>query len=97
LRGGEGFHEDNERRNKVMKIEIFGTGCPKCKKLFENAQKALIDLSLAADLSKVEDIQQIMNAGIMMTPALGVDGDVKSAGKVLSVDEIKKIISKTTF
>jgi small redox-active disulfide protein 2 len=76
-----------------MKIEILGTGCPKCKKLFENAQEAVKNLGTGADVVKVEDIQQIMNAGVMFTPALAVDGEVKSAGKVLSVDEIKKIIS----
>ena len=76
-----------------MKIEILGTGCPKCKKLFENAQEAVKNLATSADVIKVEDIQQIMNAGVMITPAIAVDGEVKSAGKVLSVDEIKKIIS----
>ena len=70
-----------------MKIEILGTGCPKCKKLFENAQEAVKNLGAAADVVKVEDIQQIMNAGVMITPALAVDGEVKSAGKVLSADE----------
>ena len=76
-----------------MKIEILGTGCAKCKKLFENAQEAVNKLGTSADVVKVEDIQLIMNAGVMFTPALAVDGEVKSAGKVLSVDEIKKIIS----
>jgi len=74
-----------------MKIEILGSGCPKCKKLFENAEEAVKDLNLKAELIKVEDIQKIMNAGVMMTPALTVDGEVRSAGKVLSVDELKKI------
>ena len=76
-----------------MKIEILGTGCPKCKKLFENAQEAVKNLGTVADVVKIEDIQQIMNAGIMITPAIAVDGEVKSAGEVLSVEEIKKIIS----
>jgi len=76
-----------------MKIEILGTGCPKCKKLFENAQEAVKNLGTSADVVKVEDIQQIMNAGVMFTPALAVDGEVKSVGKVLSVDEIKKFLS----
>jgi small redox-active disulfide protein 2 len=76
-----------------MKIEILGTGCPKCKKLFENAQEAVKNLGAAADVVKVEDIQQIINAGVMLTPAIAVDGELKSSGKVLSVDEIKKIIS----
>ena len=74
-----------------MKIEIYGTGCTKCKKLFENARQAA---GSDAQVVKVEDIQQIMNAGVMITPAIAVDGEVKSAGKVLSVDEIKKMISK---
>jgi len=74
-----------------MKIEILGPGCPKCKKLFENTQNAVKDLNLEAQVVKIEDIQKIMNAGVMMTPALTVDGVVKSTGKVLSVDELKKI------
>ena len=74
-----------------MKIEIYGTGCAKCKKLFENAQAAA---GSDVPVAKVEDIQQIMNAGVMLTPAIAIDGEVKSAGKVLSVDEIKKMISK---
>lgn len=76
-----------------MKIEIYGTGCHKCKTLYENAQQALIDLNIMADLSKVEDINQITNAGVMFTPAISVDGEVKNAGKILSVEEIKKIIA----
>jgi small redox-active disulfide protein 2 len=76
-----------------MKIEILGTGCPKCKRLFENAQEAVRSIGTAADVVKVEDIQQIMNAGVMLTPAIAIDGEIKSSGKVLSVEEIKKIIS----
>ncbi len=75
-----------------MKIEILGTGCPKCKKLFLNTEEAVKDLTIEAEIVKVEDIQEIINAGVMMTPAFAVDGEVKSAGKVLSVDEIKKIL-----
>jgi len=76
-----------------MKIEILGTGCPKCKKLFENAQEAVKNLGARADVVKVEDIQQIMNAGVMLTPAIAIDGEIKSSGKILSIDEIKKLIS----
>ena len=76
-----------------MKIEILGTGCPKCKKLFQNTEEAVKNLNLAAEVVKVEDIQKIMNAGVMMTPAIVVDSEVKSVGKVLSVDEIKKILA----
>jgi small redox-active disulfide protein 2 len=76
-----------------MKIEIYGTGCAKCKTLYENARKAIDELGKAGEVIKVEDINQITGAGVMFTPALSVDGQVKSAGKVLSVEEIKKIIA----
>ena len=77
-----------------MKIQILGTGCPKCKKTYENAQQALKDLDVCADLEKIEDLKAIMNFGIMVTPALAIDGEVKVAGKIPSVDEIKKLISE---
>jgi len=76
-----------------MKIEILGMGCPKCKQLTANAEAALKELGICADISKVMDIDKITEYGVMMTPALAVDGTVVSAGKVLSKDEIKKIIS----
>ena len=75
-----------------MKIEIYGPGCPKCKRVFQNAREAVKDLHLVAEVVKVEDIQKIIHAGVMMTPAFAVDGEVKSAGKVLSVEEIKKLL-----
>jgi small redox-active disulfide protein 2 len=77
-----------------MKIEILGVGCPKCKQLTANAEAAVNELSIQAEISKVTDIDRITEYGVMMTPALVVDGTVVSAGKVLSKDEIKKIISK---
>lgn len=77
-----------------MKIEILGAGCPKCKQLTANAETALKELSIVADISKITDIDKITEYGVMMTPALAIDGTVVSAGKVLSKDEIKKIISK---
>jgi len=76
-----------------MRIEILGTGCPKCKRVFQNAEEAVKALNLEAEVVKVEDIQEIINAGVMLTPAFAVDGEVKSVGKVLSVDEIKKILA----
>jgi len=76
-----------------MKIEILGTGCPKCKKLTENAEDAVSDLGIQADIVKVAKMNDIMNYGVMLIPALVVDGDVKSTGKVLNKEEIKKIIS----
>lgn len=76
-----------------MRIEILGPGCPKCRKLYENTHKAVKELNLQAEIIKVEEIQKIINAGVMMTPALVLDGVVKSAGKVLNVNEIKKMLN----
>jgi small redox-active disulfide protein 2 len=77
-----------------MKIQILGTGCPKCKKTYEKAEQALKDLGICADLEKVEDLKAIMSFGIMVTPALAIDGEVKVTGRIPSVDEVKKIISE---
>ena len=77
-----------------MKIEILGVGCPKCKQLSANAEAAVEELNIKAEISKVTDIDKITEYGVMMTPALVVNGTVASTGKVLSKDEIKKIILK---
>ena len=76
-----------------MLIQILGTGCPKCKKLEEHAHQAAKELGLDYMLEKVTDISAILGFGVMMTPALVVDGIVKSQGKVLSVEELKQILS----
>ncbi|MFC1593971.1 thioredoxin family protein [Candidatus Omnitrophota bacterium] len=73
-----------------MKIEILGMGCPKCKMLYENAKKAVEEKDIQAEVVKVEDIDTITECGVMMTPALVIDGEVKSSGKVLSAEEIVK-------
>ncbi|MDD5697582.1 MAG: thioredoxin family protein [Victivallaceae bacterium] len=73
-----------------MKIQILGTGCPKCKKLAENAEAAAKELGLDFELEKITGINEIMRFGVMMTPALAVDGEVKTVGKVPSVEEIKQ-------
>ncbi len=73
-----------------MKIQILGTGCPKCKQLAANAEEAANALGIDYELEKVADINDIMSFGIMMTPGLAVDGQVKASGKVSSVDEIKQ-------
>ncbi len=75
-----------------MKIEILGSGCQKCKQLFENTQEALKQLQLQAEISKVTDIDKIIDYGVMITPAMVIDGKVVLSGKVLSADEIKKIL-----
>ena len=74
----------------MKKIQILGTGCPKCKLLFANAETAVKSAGLEAQIEKVEKIADIMKFGVMSTPALVVDGQVKSVGKVLSPDGIKK-------
>lgn len=74
----------------MKKIQILGTGCAKCTKLAENAQKAAQNLDIEYELEKVTDINEILNFGVMTTPALVVDGEVKSTGKVLNADDIKK-------
>ncbi len=75
-----------------MKIQILGTGCGKCDKLYQNAQQAISELGTDAELEKVSDLSQIMAFGVMTTPALVVDGQVKVTGKVPSADDIKQII-----
>jgi len=77
---------------KMVKIQILGTGCPKCKKLTENAEKAALELDGDYEIIKVTDINEIMKFGVMLTPALVVENEVKSVGKVLSTEEIKKFI-----
>lgn len=75
-----------------MKIQVLGTGCPKCKMLTANAAAAVKELGIEASVEKVEKIADIMKLGVMITPALVIDGVVKSSGKVLSVDEIKGMV-----
>ena len=77
-----------------MKIEILGVGCPKCKQLTANAEAAVKELNIVAEIAKVTDIDKIIHYGVMTTPALVVDGTVVSAGKLLNKDEIKKIFTK---
>jgi small redox-active disulfide protein 2 len=75
-----------------MKVQILGTGCAKCKKLMANAEQAVREAGLDAQIEKVEGIADIMKFGVMVTPALAVDGEVKASGRVLSPDEIKKFL-----
>ncbi len=77
----------------MKKLQILGTGCPKCTKLAEHAEAAAQALGIEYELEKIKDINAIMGFGVMMTPALAVDGEVKVAGKVPSVDEIKQFLA----
>ncbi len=76
----------------MKKIQILGTGCPKCKKLAENAEAAAKELGIEFEIEKVMDINEIMKFGVIMTPALVVDGEVKVVGKVPSTDEINQML-----
>lgn len=76
-----------------MKIEILGPGCPRCTALAAGVQAAVMRLGLDAEITKVTDITEISSRGVMVTPALVVDGQVKSSGKVLSPKEIEKMLS----
>ena len=77
----------------MYKIEVLGTGCAKCNRLEETARKAADELGVEYEVVKVKDINDIMNYGVMITPALVVNGEVKVAGKVPGVEEVKKMIT----
>jgi small redox-active disulfide protein 2 len=77
----------------MKKIQILGIGCAKCKKLAENAESAAKELKLEFKVEKVTDINEITKLGVMITPALVVDGEVKVVGKVPSAEEIKKMLA----
>jgi len=77
----------------MKKIEILGTGCPKCAKLAELTDQAAAEIGLEYELEKVTDINRITGYGVMMTPALVIDGMVKLVGKIPSLDELKKLLA----
>jgi small redox-active disulfide protein 2 len=77
----------------MKKLQVLGTGCPKCKKLAEQAEAAAQAAGIPYQLEKVTDLQEIMKFGVMMTPALVVDGAVKVVGKVPSVEDIRKMLA----
>ncbi len=75
-----------------MVVQILGSGCASCKRLEANAREAVKNLSIDAEIAKVQDMDKIMEMGVMITPGLAVDGEVKKTGKVLSVSEIEEIL-----
>jgi small redox-active disulfide protein 2 len=81
------------KEDALKKLQIVGAGCAKCKKLAELADQAAKSLGVPYELEKVTDIQQIVELGVLMTPALIVDGVVKFSGRVPSLEEIKKFIA----
>jgi small redox-active disulfide protein 2 len=76
----------------IMKIEVFGTGCMKCRRLMKNVEKAIAETGVSAEIVKIEDITEIMDRDVMLTPALAVDGELKVSGRVADVSEIKELI-----
>ncbi|MGD9201772.1 MAG: thioredoxin family protein [Chitinispirillia bacterium] len=77
----------------MKKIQILGTGCTKCKKLFEISQRVVTENNIDAEISKVEDLTEIMKFGVLITPALAIDGKVVFSGKVPSPDKLKILFS----
>lgn len=77
----------------MKKLQILGTGCPKCKKLTEVAETAASELGIEYEIEKVTDINDILNFGIMMTPALAVDGEIKVVGTIPTVEEVKRMLA----
>ncbi len=75
-----------------MVVQILGTGCPKCQALEANARAAIQTLGLPAEVKKITDLNEIMGMGVMVTPALAVDGKVKSAGKILTATQIAEML-----
>lgn len=75
-----------------MKIEVYGTGCSNCKNVEKNAKKAIKESGADAEIVKIQEMDQIIAAGITRTPGLGIDGKIKSVGRIPSSDEIKKWI-----
>lgn len=75
-----------------MKVQILGAGCPNCKLLEERAREAVAELGLEAEIEKITDMDIIMEMGVMMTPALAIDGEVKRAGKVLAKSQILDLL-----
>jgi len=75
-----------------MKVQILGIGCPKCKQTEANAREAVKNLGLNIEVEKITDVDKITDFGVMVTPALAIDGDIKVSGKIPSVEEIEKLL-----
>ncbi len=78
----------------MIKIEILGTGCAKCKRLFANAEQAVKDLKITAEIIKVDDLTEIVERGVMLPPALSINGEVRAEGRIPDVNEIKKMLTE---
>ena len=79
-----------------MKIEVSGTGCPKCQATLRSAERAVKELEIQAEIIKVDDIAEIAARGVMITPALAIDGEIRCSGRIPSVEEIKSWLGTTS-
>jgi small redox-active disulfide protein 2 len=75
-----------------LRIEVLGSGCAKCKRQVQVAERVVKELGLEAEVVKVEDISEIIERGVMMTPALYIDGELKSSGRIVETDELKRML-----
>jgi small redox-active disulfide protein 2 len=80
-----------------MKVQILGSGCAKCKLLEQHAREAVAELGILAEVEKVTDLNTIVEMGVMMTPALAIDGVVKSAGRVLTKEQVASYLQGSKF
>ena len=78
----------------MMKISVLGPGCAKCRQLYENTQKAVAEAGVDAEVTKIEDLQEISRHNVFMTPAIIIDGKIKSSGKVVKPDQIRKWLTE---
>lgn len=78
----------------MKKIQILGTGCAKCTKLYKNAKLAAIESAIEFEIEKVTELKEIMAMGVMTTPALVVDGQIKASGQMLTIEEIEEILKQ---
>ena len=76
----------------MRRVQIYGTGCPKCQALAANVEAAARELDIEIELDKVTEIRDIAAAGVLMTPGLAIDGQIKSSGRLLSVHQVKKLL-----
>jgi small redox-active disulfide protein 2 len=77
----------------MKEVKVLGTGCPKCEQLMKQTEQAVLELGLECSVEKITDILQITSYGVMMTPALVIDGQVKVTGKVPSIDDLKNLLT----
>jgi small redox-active disulfide protein 2 len=82
-------------KEEKMKIEVLGMGCPKCLKTKENIKAALAELGMAAEVAEVKNLKEIADYGVMMTPAVVIDGQVKLSGRVPSIEQVKSLLELT--